>query len=54
MIYNTLTLQQILAQPHWSGRLAAPDLAALTPLICEHVNPFGRYELDMNTHLPLL
>src|SRR5258707_9238384 len=31
-----------------------PDYAALTPLIWEHVNPYGRFDLDMNTRLALL
>lgn len=54
MIYiNTLMLQQVLAQPHWAQKLESRDLAALTPLIWEHVNPYGRFELDMNTRLPL-
>jgi hypothetical protein len=30
------------------------DYAALTPLICEHVNPYGRFDLDMNARLALL
>jgi hypothetical protein len=34
-------------------RLTATDLRALTPLIWEHVNPYGRFELDMTTRLPL-
>ena len=54
MVYvNTLMLQQVLAQPHWQGRLTATDLRALTPLIWEHVNPYGRFDLDMSTRLPL-
>ncbi len=54
MVYiNTLMLQEVLAQPHWQGRLTEPDLRALTPLIWEHVNPYGRFELDMTTRLPL-
>jgi hypothetical protein len=44
---NTLMLQQVLAQPKWTDKLTARDLAALTPLIWEHVNPYGRFELDM-------
>ena len=24
------------------------DYAALTPLVWEHVNPYGRFDLDMN------
>jgi hypothetical protein len=33
--------------------LTGTDLCALTPLIWEHVNPYGRFELDMSTRLPL-
>lgn len=54
MVYiNTLMLQQVLAQPKWSGKLRARDLRALTPLIWEHVNPYGRFELDMEARLPI-
>ena len=54
MVYiNTLMLQQVLAQPQWSGKLTPRDLRALTPLIWEHVNPYGRFELDMDARLPI-
>jgi TnpA family transposase len=54
MVYiNTLMLQQVLAQPHWGRKLTPRDLSALTPLIWEHVNPYGRFELDMDARLPL-
>ena len=54
MVYiNTLMLQQILAQPKWANKLTPRDLRALTPLIWAHVNPYGRFELDMNDRLPL-
>jgi hypothetical protein len=54
MVYvNTLMLQEVLAQPHWQRRLTENDLRALTPLTWEHVNPYGRFELDMSTRLPL-
>jgi hypothetical protein len=46
--------RSVLAQPHWQGRLTPRDYAALTPLIWEHVNPYGRFELNMNTRLALL
>ena len=50
MVYiSTLMQQQALAQPQWSGKLTARDLRALTPLIWEHVNPYGRFKLDMDT-----
>jgi Tn3 transposase DDE domain len=50
---NTLILQKVLSQPHWSQKLGARDLSALTPLIWEHVTPYGRLELDMNARLSL-
>jgi hypothetical protein len=46
-------LQPVLAQPHWGQKLEPRDLSALTPRIWEHVNPYGRFELDMNVRIPL-
>ncbi len=55
MVYiNTLMIQKVLSQQHWQGRLTPRDYAALTPLIWEHVNPYGRFDLDMNARLALL
>jgi TnpA family transposase len=51
---NTLMLQQILARPHWASRLTPRDRQALTPLFWEHVNPYGRQELDMRTRIAAL
>ena len=54
LIYiNTLMLQQILEQPSWQNRLTSEDLRALTPLLFAHINPFGRFELNMNDRIPL-
>ena len=54
MVYvNTLMVQQVLAQPHWAERLTTRDFGALTPLIWDHVNPCGRFGLDMETRLPI-
>ena len=54
MVYiNTLMMQQVLERPHWTDRLTAVDFRAITPLIWEHINPYGRYELDMTTRLAL-
>src|ERR1700730_1696067 len=50
---NTLMMQQVLSRPHWAERLTTTDLRALTPLIWEHVNPYGRFELNMETRLDL-
>ena len=55
MVYiNTLMLQQVLAQSHWKDKLSASDRNAMTPLIWDHVTPYGRFDLDMNTRLSLI
>jgi len=54
MVYvNTLMIQQLLAEPDWQDRLELEDLRALTPLIYAHVNPYGRFYLDMEERLSL-
>ena len=54
MVYiNTLMIQQLLAEPDWLNRLEPEDLRALTPLIYAHVNPYGRFYLDMDERLSL-
>lgn len=54
MVYiNTLMIQQVLKEPGWVERMTPRDLAALSPLITLHINPYGRFELDMEARLPL-
>jgi TnpA family transposase len=53
MSINTLMLQRVLARLRWSGRLTASDIRALTPPIWEHMNPYGRFELDMEARLAI-
>ncbi|MEI5102959.1 Tn3 family transposase [Streptomyces sp. PmtG] len=50
---NTLLLQGILSDEKWQQRLTDADRRALSPLFWTHVNPYGRFELDMNSHLAL-
>jgi TnpA family transposase len=50
---NTLLLQDILREQKWQKRLTDADRRALSPLFWTHVNPYGRFELDMNSHLAL-
>jgi hypothetical protein len=50
---NTLLLQQILAEPEWSERMTSEDRRALSPLFWKHVNPYGRFVLDMDSRLDL-
>jgi TnpA family transposase len=52
MVYiNTLMLQEVLSRPHWKNRLTLRDLGAMTPLFWDHLNPYGRFDLDMTTRL---
>lgn len=46
-------MQQVLADPKWADTLTDADRRALSPLFCTHVNPYGRFELDMNRRLDL-
>ncbi|WP_397443589.1 hypothetical protein [Photorhabdus antumapuensis] len=50
---NTLIIQQVLNEPTWLSRMKAEDFKALIPLIYVHVNPYGIFELNMNTRLPI-
>jgi len=50
---NTLLMQQVLAEPKWADLLTEADRRALSPLWWTHVNPYGRFELDMNSRLDL-
>ncbi|MFI6731221.1 transposase [Streptomyces sp. R-74717] len=50
---NTLLMQQVLADPKWADTLTDADRRALSPLFWTHVNPYGRFELDMNSRLDL-
>jgi TnpA family transposase len=49
---NTLMLQQVLAERPWRGRMTPLDRRALTPLIYQHVNPYGRFSLDLGERQP--
>lgn len=43
-------LQTVLAEASWEGRHMSPeDYRGLTPLIYAHVNPYGRFDLDLDS-----
>ena len=44
---NTLLIQDVLNTDEWRNKLTAEDLRGLTPLIYQHINPYGTFELDM-------
>ena len=50
---NTLMIQNVLADPLWLKKMTPQDFRGLSPLIYGHVNPYGRFELDMRTRLPI-
>lgn len=50
---NTLMIQRVLSEPGWRRRMRVAERRALTPLIYLHVNPYGRFELDMTSRLPI-
>ncbi len=49
---NTLLLQTVLETPKFHD-LLPEERRALTPLFWTHINPYGRFSLDMNVHLDL-
>jgi TnpA family transposase len=50
---NTLMVQEVLAEPKWYNRMTKEDWRGLTPLFYLHINPYGRFDLDMDSRLPL-
>jgi TnpA family transposase len=50
---NTLLIQRVVAERSWATRLTGEDRRGLSPLFWAHVNPYGRFTLDMGTHLDL-
>lgn len=54
MVYiNTLMIQQILSQDKWYDIMVPEDFRALTPLIYNHINPYGSFDLDMDSRIPI-
>jgi hypothetical protein len=45
--------QQVLAEPAWLTLMTSEDFRALTPLIYQHVNPYGIFELDLDKRLAI-
>jgi TnpA family transposase len=50
---NTLMIQHVLSDKSWRNKMTSADLRALSPLIYSHVNPYGRFDLDMSKRLPI-
>jgi TnpA family transposase/putative NIF3 family GTP cyclohydrolase 1 type 2 len=52
-LVNTLLLQEVLAEDAWKTPMKPEDWRGLTPLFYQHVNPYGRFTLDLTQRLPL-
>jgi hypothetical protein len=52
-LINTLMLQEVLAEDTWKASMKPEDWRGLTPLFYQHVNPYGRFTLDLTQRLPL-
>ena len=50
---NTLLIQTVLADDDLAAKVGEAELRALTPLFWAHVNPYGRFRLNMVTQLDL-
>jgi TnpA family transposase len=50
---NTLMIQQVLSERKWYDMMTPEDFRALTPLIYNHVNPYGNFDLDMAQRIPI-
>jgi len=52
MVYvNTQMYQNIVSKGNWQAKLTPEDLRGITPLIYNHVNPYGRFEIDFEKRL---
>jgi TnpA family transposase len=51
---NTLMIQQTLSDPEMMKHMTPEDLRGLTPLFFSHINPYGSFDLDMESRLPLV
>ncbi|WP_419913374.1 Tn3 family transposase [Hoeflea sp.] len=48
---NTHMVQSILSEPEWVSRLSERDLQGLSPLFYLHINPYGRFDIDLDKRI---
>jgi hypothetical protein len=48
---NTLLLQNVLERPAFAASMGPDERRALSPLFWTHINPYGRFQLDMDVRL---
>ena len=52
-IHNTLMLQQVLVESDWLNQMEVEDKRVISPLINEHINSYGSFNLDLNKRLSI-
>lgn len=50
---NTVMLQQVIQESHWLNKMTMEDKRAISPLLSEHINPYGKFILNLNERIPL-
>lgn len=54
MVYiNTIMLQQVFDESNWLAKVTLEDKRAITPLLHEHINPYGLFILNLDTRLAI-
>lgn len=48
---NTRMVQTVLGEPDWASRLSEHDYRGLSPLIYSHINPYGRFDIDLDKRI---
>ncbi len=52
MVYvNTRMMQSVLTEPQWITRMSPEDYRGLSPAIYGHLNPYGRFDVDMERRI---
>ena len=44
-------VQSVPGDPGWASKLSSDDLCGLSPLIYAHINPYGRFEVDLDPRI---
>lgn len=48
---NTRMVQSVLSDPTWAARLSERDYSGLSPLFYLHINPYGRFDVDLGKRI---
>lgn len=47
-------IQEVLHDENLMAAMTSEDLRGLTPLVYQHITPYGIFDLDLTTRIPLL